>query len=159
MADGENDFIALEDLSAQSYVHFKKENEMDYESVLFIIRLFARFHALSFAFKDQFPKEFEELANNIEVCGPSRRILCNLNLIIFYEIISLYSKIYFKCFGHSSLVQPYEGNIFQQKFQVWYQSYMLSFEPDILLLNLRYVIFYESCASVKVYFSSLDSYI
>lgn len=66
IADGKNDFIALEDLTAQSYTHFKREKELDYDCVLFIVKLFAKFHALSFAFKDQFPKEFEELADAIE---------------------------------------------------------------------------------------------
>lgn len=67
IADGKNDFIALEDLTVQSYVHFKREKDLDYDCVLFVVKLFAKFHALSFAFKDQFPKEFEELADVIEV--------------------------------------------------------------------------------------------
>ncbi|GLV44667.1 uncharacterized protein CBL_20578 [Carabus blaptoides fortunei] len=66
MSDGKNDYIALEDLTAQSYVPFKRQNQMDYENIVMIIRLFARFHALSFALKDRIPEIFQNLVDKIE---------------------------------------------------------------------------------------------
>lgn len=45
----------------------QRDAGLDYKYSQFILRQFAKFHALSFAFKDQKPLEFEEITKHIEV--------------------------------------------------------------------------------------------
>lgn len=59
--DGENDFIALEDVTFLGYKVMGRQNSLDEEQFKMILKSIARFHAISFAFKDQNPHEFREV--------------------------------------------------------------------------------------------------
>lgn len=60
--DGENDFIALQDVTFLGYEVIGRQNSLDEEQFKMILKSIARFHAISFAFKDQNPHEFREVA-------------------------------------------------------------------------------------------------
>ncbi|KAK4886830.1 hypothetical protein RN001_003101 [Aquatica leii] len=66
LADGTNDYIALENLNTKGFYGLTRSGGLDLEHTQQIMRIFARFHALALAFKDQKPKEFEEVANSLE---------------------------------------------------------------------------------------------
>ncbi|XP_033350250.1 uncharacterized protein LOC117233786 [Bombus vosnesenskii] len=59
--DGENDFIALEDVTFLGYEVIGRQNSLDEEQFKMILKSIARFHAVSLAFKDQNPHEFREI--------------------------------------------------------------------------------------------------
>lgn len=65
--DGENDFIALEDLTPLGYRNFKRQGYIDLEEFQLILSVLGRFHAMSLAFKTLHPEEFRQSANEIEV--------------------------------------------------------------------------------------------
>lgn len=60
--DGKEDFIAMEDLKFIGYESAKRQEGIDYAHCLKIIETFSKFHAISFAFKDQHPEEYKKLA-------------------------------------------------------------------------------------------------
>ncbi|XP_044729401.1 uncharacterized protein LOC123292752 [Chrysoperla carnea] len=107
LADGENDFIALEDLTPQGYGAAKRQTGLDFDHCLLIIRLLARFHSLSFAYKDQHPELFHEMVSNFEET-------------YFREgLRSWYEKCFNICTGVwlDALEKEVPGSIYQQKFQ------------------------------------------
>ncbi|KAM7350016.1 uncharacterized protein ACRADG_008710 [Cochliomyia hominivorax] len=64
--DGENDFIALQDVS---FLGYKAPNRQDYislEECLLTMRTLGRFHGISLAFKALEPKEFEMVTKYLE---------------------------------------------------------------------------------------------
>lgn len=65
-SDGQNDFISLEDLSCKNYDSLERGNGLDYEHTINVIDVFAKFHALSLAYKDQKPEEFNEVVNSLK---------------------------------------------------------------------------------------------
>lgn len=65
--DGENDFIALEDLTVRGYNSFKRQGCINLEECLHVLRTLGRFHGISLAFKTLQPEEFYRSANDIEV--------------------------------------------------------------------------------------------
>lgn len=67
LSDGENDFIALEDLTSDGYETTDRENGLDFNQCKQIMTLIGKFHALSLAFRDQEPSEFEKMVDCIEV--------------------------------------------------------------------------------------------
>ncbi|KAF5297341.1 hypothetical protein FQA39_LY12180 [Lamprigera yunnana] len=66
LCDGRNDYIVLKDMNYKNYVGLSRINSLDVEHVQMIINIFARFHALGFAFKHQKPHEFEVIANALQ---------------------------------------------------------------------------------------------
>jgi len=65
-ADGTNDFIVMEDLSHDGFGNRGRSDGLDVQHVKLIIELFAKFHSLGFAFKDQKPEEFKKISDSLE---------------------------------------------------------------------------------------------
>lgn len=65
--DGENDFIALEDLTPLGYTSFKRQGYISLEDCLLILTVLGRFHGMSLALKALQPEEFDRSTNAIEV--------------------------------------------------------------------------------------------
>ncbi|KAI4462603.1 hypothetical protein MML48_4g00007172 [Holotrichia oblita] len=63
--DGENDFIALEDLSHRGFTGLDRGTGLDLDTTLFILRNFAKFHAISVAYREQYPDEFHKLDEDL----------------------------------------------------------------------------------------------
>ncbi|KAI4462622.1 hypothetical protein MML48_4g00002143 [Holotrichia oblita] len=63
--DGENDFIALEDLSHRGFTGLNRGTGLDLDTTLFILRNFAKFHAISVAYREQYPDEFHKLDEDL----------------------------------------------------------------------------------------------
>lgn len=59
--DGNDDFIALENLETFGYFTTTRQKSMDVHLCRLILRTLGRFHGLSFVLRDQSPKLFEEL--------------------------------------------------------------------------------------------------
>jgi hypothetical protein len=68
LADGENDFIVLEDLSPTGYVTADRTKGLDFDHCVAVLQTLGRFHALSFAMKDQDPEGFKTVVNCVKVC-------------------------------------------------------------------------------------------
>nr|CAD7413547.1 unnamed protein product [Timema poppensis] len=64
LADGENDFLVLEDLSPEGYQLFSRTKGLDFPHCAKVIHMLGRFHALSYALKDQEPDLYQELVKN-----------------------------------------------------------------------------------------------
>ncbi|XP_017885864.1 uncharacterized protein LOC108628456 [Ceratina calcarata] len=63
--NGENDFIALEDVSLLGYKSVPRQANLDYNQFLILVKGLARFQAISFAFKDQHKQKFEEIVESL----------------------------------------------------------------------------------------------
>lgn len=61
LMDGENDFVALEDVTFLGYGPIARQNSLNEAQFKIILEGLARFHAVSFAFKDQKPDKFKEI--------------------------------------------------------------------------------------------------
>lgn len=66
IADGTNDYVLLEDLSYKNYKTVSRGRCLDLKHAELVLQLFAKFHALGLAFKNQKPKEFELAAATLE---------------------------------------------------------------------------------------------
>lgn len=67
MCDGENDILVLQDISPENFKALGRECRLDLEHCLLVIRMFASFHSVSYAFKDQHPDEYEKIAVHLKV--------------------------------------------------------------------------------------------
>lgn len=67
LSDGENDFIALEDLSFDGYHTIDKTKGLDLKHCKKILAMLGKFHAVSLAIRDQEPDEFDKMVNMVEV--------------------------------------------------------------------------------------------
>jgi hypothetical protein len=65
--DGSNDFVALQDVSPEGYKGAERGAGLDYVTTVAILKVLAGFHAVSLAFKDQQPENFEKAATALEV--------------------------------------------------------------------------------------------
>lgn len=65
--DGENDFLALEDLRPGGYRPASRQNGLDLMHCQMIIKKLGKFHALSLAIKDQDPQLFNDMIKYVEV--------------------------------------------------------------------------------------------
>lgn len=65
--DGENDFIALQDVSPEGYTTATRGAGLDRVHAIEILRVLAGFHAVSLAVKDQQPHVFESAATSLKV--------------------------------------------------------------------------------------------
>ncbi|XP_067003280.1 uncharacterized protein [Anabrus simplex] len=65
-ADGENDFVIMEDVSHSGFVAPKRQEGFDYEHCCAVLQIMGRFHALSLAMKDQEPEEFKKAASSVK---------------------------------------------------------------------------------------------
>ncbi|PSN55206.1 hypothetical protein C0J52_00622 [Blattella germanica] len=66
LADGNNDFVAMEDMSVHRYASAERMEGLDFEHSAHILQTLARFHALSLAMKDQDPDGFKVLGNSVK---------------------------------------------------------------------------------------------
>ncbi|XP_044254739.1 uncharacterized protein LOC123005162 [Tribolium madens] len=64
--DGENDYVALLDLSFEGYTSAERGAGLDYPHTVAILQVLAKFHAVSLAFKDQQPQNFETAATSLK---------------------------------------------------------------------------------------------
>lgn len=64
--DGNDDFLVMENLNNLGYHTVVRQQSMDINLCRLIMQTLGRFHGLSFAFKDQSPALFEEIANSLE---------------------------------------------------------------------------------------------
>ena len=65
MSDGENDYIALQDVSVHGYGPVSRLNCLDLEQMNLLLKAMADFHAISFAYKDQNTDKFQQLADKL----------------------------------------------------------------------------------------------
>ncbi|KAJ3658258.1 hypothetical protein Zmor_010010 [Zophobas morio] len=63
--DGENDFLALSDLTVEGYQRIPRGKALNQPHTSAFLKLLAKFHALSLAFKDQRPEDFENIATTL----------------------------------------------------------------------------------------------
>ncbi|KZC04967.1 PREDICTED: uncharacterized protein LOC107193292 [Dufourea novaeangliae] len=63
--DGINDYIALEDVTPLGYRPICRQNCINANQCAMILRTVARFHAISFAYKDQKTEDFKEISENV----------------------------------------------------------------------------------------------
>ncbi|KAI8423836.1 hypothetical protein MSG28_012846 [Choristoneura fumiferana] len=63
--DGSNDIVCLEDASLESFGSAVRQEGINLEHCKLTFKVLAKFHALSFAMKDQEPEEFERISNAI----------------------------------------------------------------------------------------------
>ncbi|XP_058790196.1 uncharacterized protein LOC131663681 [Phymastichus coffea] len=63
--DGENDFIALEDVSPQGFGPVARESCLTFEQCRYILEAMARFHGVSFAYKDQNKEDYQNRASKL----------------------------------------------------------------------------------------------
>ncbi|KAF5270853.1 hypothetical protein FQA39_LY08298 [Lamprigera yunnana] len=56
----------MDDMKVLGYKLWKRSEPLDYNHVLLVMREYGRFHALSFAMRDQKPSLFQEISENIE---------------------------------------------------------------------------------------------
>ncbi|XP_063216108.1 uncharacterized protein LOC134527388 [Bacillus rossius redtenbacheri] len=66
LVDGENDFISLEDLAPAGYKSTSRLEGLDYAHTSMAMKILARFHALSFAIRDQEPDMFREMVDSLQ---------------------------------------------------------------------------------------------
>ncbi|EFA02417.1 uncharacterized protein LOC663797 [Tribolium castaneum] len=72
--DGENDYVAMQDLSFEGYTSAERGAGLDYPHTVAILQVLARFHAVSLAFKDKKPQEFEKAATALKETYFSERL-------------------------------------------------------------------------------------
>ena len=64
LLDGENDFLVLEDVGVYGFQSILRQDSLDFEQISSILQFLAKFHAISFAYKDQ-RKDFSEMSGHI----------------------------------------------------------------------------------------------
>ncbi|XP_031337195.1 uncharacterized protein LOC116166380, partial [Photinus pyralis] len=57
--------IIMEDMKAVGYKLYNRQDPLDYEHALMVMREYGRFHAISFAIRDQKPDLFQEFQRNL----------------------------------------------------------------------------------------------
>ncbi|XP_038218150.1 uncharacterized protein LOC119836764 [Zerene cesonia] len=65
LSDGVNDVICLEDASLENYGSPVRQEGIDYEHFKLTSEVLAKFHALSFAMRDQRPDEFAKISDTV----------------------------------------------------------------------------------------------
>lgn len=65
-ADGENDYIALDDLGIYGFKIANRQKTLDLNHCILIMELLGKFHGLSIAMKDQCPEQYKKLENSLE---------------------------------------------------------------------------------------------
>lgn len=70
--DGESDFIVLEDASCLGFGPASRQNCLDWSECAMIVTTMAKFHAISFAYRDQKEEEFIKIASCIRETYMSR---------------------------------------------------------------------------------------
>ena len=60
--DGDNDFIVLQDVTTLGYNHITSKNCLTYDECKNVVEALAKFHAISFAYKNDNKHEFDKIA-------------------------------------------------------------------------------------------------
>ncbi|XP_018327210.1 uncharacterized protein LOC108738326 [Agrilus planipennis] len=58
--------LILEDMKEQNYLMYKKSTSLDYDHIILSLKTYAKFHALSFALRDQKSDIFEQLRQEVK---------------------------------------------------------------------------------------------
>ncbi|KAK2578156.1 hypothetical protein KPH14_001352 [Odynerus spinipes] len=66
LADGENDYLVLENVCTLGFGPVTRHNFISMEDCIGILETFATFHAISFAYKDQHKEEFTKCVSHLE---------------------------------------------------------------------------------------------
>ncbi|XP_015175895.1 PREDICTED: uncharacterized protein LOC107066107 [Polistes dominula] len=66
LADGENDYLILENVCSLGYGPITRQDCVDMEQCTIILEAFAIFHGISFAYKDQNKEQFNECVSHLE---------------------------------------------------------------------------------------------
>ncbi|XP_069681835.1 uncharacterized protein [Periplaneta americana] len=66
LADGENDFVVMEDVSISGYVSGDRKEGQNLDHCVAVLQVLGRFHALSLAMKHQDPQGFSMLSASLE---------------------------------------------------------------------------------------------
>lgn len=61
----EDEYVILEDLSAAGYTNVDRPSALGFDKCVLVLETLARFHAISFAFKDQHFDEFTKLTEHL----------------------------------------------------------------------------------------------
>lgn len=64
--DNENDFLVLEDASCLGFRTASRQNCLDWTECTAILKTLAKFHAISFAYKDQKKEEFIKITDSLK---------------------------------------------------------------------------------------------
>ncbi|XP_018403101.1 PREDICTED: uncharacterized protein LOC108780029 [Cyphomyrmex costatus] len=64
--DSENGFLVLEDASCLGFCSMSRQNCLDWAECLAVLKTLSKFHAISFAYKDQRKEEFVEMTNSLK---------------------------------------------------------------------------------------------
>ncbi|XP_014214809.1 uncharacterized protein LOC106643982 isoform X2 [Copidosoma floridanum] len=64
--DGENDYIALEDVSPYGFGPVARQSCLDFQEFVIVLKALARFHGVSFAYKDQYKDEYTSAASKLK---------------------------------------------------------------------------------------------
>ncbi|KAJ3658257.1 hypothetical protein Zmor_010009 [Zophobas morio] len=72
--DGVDDFVAMVDVSPEGYTSAERATGLDYDHTAGILKILAQFHALSLAFKEQQPENFEKAATSLKETYFSERL-------------------------------------------------------------------------------------
>lgn len=72
--DGENDFLAIENLNPIGYFTIPRQELMNIHVSRLIMRTLGRFHGMSFVIRDQSPNMFEEMTMAVEETYYSNRL-------------------------------------------------------------------------------------
>lgn len=76
----------MEDFTPQGYSSISRAEVLDRSYSNLILGQFAKFHALSYAFKDQKPLEFQEITKHLEVSRNNfQTVIESINLSILKE--------------------------------------------------------------------------
>ncbi|KAL6263306.1 hypothetical protein P5V15_006104 [Pogonomyrmex californicus] len=64
--DSENGFLVLEDGSSLGFRRVSRQNVFDWAECIAVLKTLSRFHAISFAYKDQRKEEFAKMTNSLK---------------------------------------------------------------------------------------------
>ena len=64
--DNDNGFLILEDASCLGFRVVSRQNCLDWAESLAVLKTLSKFHAISFAYKDQKKEEFAEMTNSLK---------------------------------------------------------------------------------------------
>lgn len=103
----------MEDLSPAGYVTADRTKGLDFDHCIAVLQTLGRFHALSFAMKDQDPEGFKTVASCVEVCDLERlknqeyvlELTHFLHYILLFSVVSsvLFNSVTFRdCYCHWS---------------------------------------------------------
>lgn len=95
--DGENDFIALEDLNVFGYSSPIRQECISLEECVLTMSTLGRFHGISLAFRELEPEEFEKTCKCLEVSATNQMQLLLTHLLEFYSRLRIRATLRSSC--------------------------------------------------------------